>query len=237
MHQERRRAIPSRTDLRQRADSLNFAFRRLREGVVGRRIDVRGERGFGGQTAQEDGETLPRPIHVQRDARARVLRVEPAAERLARGGHVVAEDWGGLDAFEEVVGLGGGEVVQVWVRGAGGVIGRLPAGVFVVGRAVEGKDCGGWGDTSCDGGEGEGHAEVAAGGPADGDDFGGVDAEGGEGEGECGKRGAAPGKGIADVCHGARGDGDFGAEAVVDADGEEAVVEEELGLLAPDIFA
>ena len=44
-------------------------------------------------------------------------------------------------------------------------------------------------------------------------------------------------EGVAYVAHGAVEEGGFGTEAVVDADGEEARVEEGLGLLWADVFA
>lgn len=77
------------------------------------------------------------------------------------------------------------------------------------------------------------HGQVAAGGPPDGEHLGRVH---GDAARACdgGQLVPDPGQGVADVGDGARDQVDLGAEAVVDADGEVAVVEEELGLVGTD---
>lgn len=126
--------------------------------------------------------------------------------------------------------------------GRGGIsaprgVGTRPEGVFVVGGAVEGKNGARRREAKGGGGPGKGHGEVATSGPTDGDETGAIGADIGAADGEGGQGVARPVQGGADVVHGAVEEGGFGAEAVVDADGEEAGVEEGLGLGWADVFA
>ena len=140
-----------------------------------------------------------------------------------------------MHAFEEVVVSRGGHALELRVRVAVRVVGRLPAWVFVVGGAIECENGSRRPDATLDGGKSECQGKVAASGPSDHDDFFGVNGDV-VFEPDCGKRSTAPVEGITDIGHGAACDGDFGAEAVVDTDRKEAVVEKELCLLASDIF-
>ncbi len=149
---------------------------------------------------------------------------------------MVAQYWRSLHAFEYIVIFRLGHALELRVCVTTGVVGRLPAWVLVVGGAIECENGSRWLDATLDGSKSECHAEVAASGPSDHDDFLGVNSDV-IFEPEYGKRVTAPVESITDIGHGAACDGDFRAEAVVDADRKEAVVEKELCLLASDIFS